>query len=240
MDRRESLKALFLGGVGASLFMSSCVTEKETPVMEGDVIEPSEGYGRTPDEASRDEALFSQTFFTKEEMVSISLMADIILPEDEESISATEAGVPEFIEFIVKDMPEHQLPMRGGLMWLKRESNRKYGLDFSELSSGERLEIVDRIAYPAEAEKNTPGPVFFEKIRQLVITGYFTSEPGIKYLGYMGNQANVWDGVPQHVLDKHGVRYDERMLAIAMDPATRAEVMDWNTYEFEQEEQLKS
>ncbi len=239
MDRRESLKALVLGGVGVSLFMNSCVTDKEAPVMEGDVIEPAEGYGRTPEEAARDEALYSQSFFTPQEMVTISILADIILPEDEESVSATQAGVPEFIEFIVKDMPEHQLPMRGGLMWLKRESNRLYGGDFSEITSKQRLEIVDRMAYPREAEKDTPGPVFFEKIRQLVITGYFTSEPGVKYLGYKGNQANVWDGVPQHVLDKHGVRYDQRMLAIAMDPATRAEVMDWDQYEFEQEDQLK-
>ena len=235
MDRRESLRTLFVGGVGVSLFLNSCITDKEVPVMEGDVIEPGEGYGRTPEEAARDEALNSQTFFTKDEMQSIVILSDIILPADEESVSATQAGVPDFIEFIVKDIPEHQLPMRGGLMWLNRESNRRFASGFNALSDSQRLEIVYSIANPATYEENSPGPVFFQRIRNLVVTGYFTSEPGVKYLGYMGNQANVWDGVPQHVLDRHGVAYDERMLSIAMDPRTRAEVMNWDDYEFEQE-----
>lgn len=239
MDRRESLKTLFVGGVGVSLFLNSCITEKEAPIMEGDVIEPGEGYGRTPEEEARDEALNSQTFFTQEEMESIIILSDIILPADEESVSATQAGVPEFIEFIVKDIPEHQLPMRGGLMWLKRESNQRFGKSFNDLSPARRLEIIDSIAYPKDFEKNSPGAVFFNRIQNLVVTGYFTSEPGVKFLDYMGNQANVWDGVPQHVLDKHEVHYDKRMLEIALDPKTRAEVMNWDDYQFEEEASIK-
>jgi len=50
MDRRESLKTLVLGGVGSSLFLSSCVSDKESPIAEGDVIEERDGYGRTPAE----------------------------------------------------------------------------------------------------------------------------------------------------------------------------------------------
>lgn len=231
MDRRESLKTLFVGGVGVSLFLNSCITDKPAPVLEGDVIEPAEGYGRTPEEEARDKRLNSETFFTPEEMESITILSDIIMPQDQEAVSATEAGVPEFIEFIVKDMPEHQLPLRGGLMWLKRESNKRFGQSFNTASESQRLEIIDSIAYPKDFERKSSGPVFFNRIRNLVVTGYFTSEPGVKYLGYMGNQANVWDGVPQDVLDKHGVSYDQRMLDIALDPKTRAEVMNWDDYQ---------
>lgn len=93
-------------------------------------------------------------------MVTISLLADIIMPEDEESVSATEAGVPEFIEFIVKDIPEHQIPMRGGLMWINRESNKRFETPFNEIPKENQMEIIDSMAYPRAFEENSPGPVF--------------------------------------------------------------------------------
>ncbi len=231
MDRRESLKTLIMGGMASSLFLSSCINDKESPIEEGDIIEEKEGYGRTPAEEERDEALYSERFFTEEEMATIAALADIIIPEDEESVSATEAGVLEFIEFIVKDIPEHQLPMRGGLMWINRESNKRFDGPFEKISKDNQLKIVDQIAYPQDFEKKSSGPTFFKRIKDLVVTGYFTSEPGFKYLDYRGNTPNVWDGVPKHVLERHGMKYDEDFLKVAMDPATRHEVMDWDNYE---------
>lgn len=231
MNRRESLKTIFLGGVGTSLFLSSCISDKEIPVQEGDVIEENPGYGRTPAEEKRDDELFSKTFFSEEEMAVIIILADIIIPEDEESVSATEAGVPDFIEFIVKDIPSHQLPLRGGLMWLNRECFHRFGKSFNEMAEMDRMEIIEEIAYPEDFEKNAAGPVFFRKIRDLVVTGYFTSEPGVKYLDYRGNTPNVWDGVPPHILEKHGLKYEEDFLKVALDPNSRNEVMTWDQYE---------
>jgi len=231
MDRRESLKTLVMGGMASSLFLSSCVTDKESPVEEGDVIEENEGYGRTPAEEERDEELHSKTFFSEEEMATIAILSDIIIPEDDDSVAATETGVPEFIEFIVKDMPEHQIPIRGGLMWLKRESNKRFDKSFTEISEENQLEIIDHIAYPKDFEKDSPGPIFFRNVKDLVVTGYFTSEPGFKYLDYRGNTPNVWDGVPAHILEKHGMEYDQDFLKIAMDPTNRNEVMNWDNYE---------
>lgn len=231
MDRRESLKTLFLGGVGTSLFLSSCINDKKSPIQEGDIIEESVGYGRTPAEEKRDEELYSKTFFSEEEMISIAILADIIIPEDEESVSATEAGVPEFIEFIVKDIPVHQTPMRGGLMWLNRESSKRFGAPFNDISEENRMQIIENIAYPEDFAKTTPGPVFFKYIRDLVVTGYFTSEPGFKYLDYRGNTPNVWDGVPPHILEKHGLKYEEDFLKVALDPNSRNEVMTWDQNE---------
>lgn len=231
MDRRDSLKTIFLGGVGSSLLLSSCITDKEYPIEAGDSIEEKKDYGRTPVEEQRDEELFSKTFFSKEEMITITTLADVIIPEDEESISATAAEVPAFIEFIVKDLPVHQIPMRGGLAWLNRESNKRFDQTFNELIQENQMEIIDSIAYPEDFEKNTPGPVFFRNIRDLVVTGYFTSEPGLKFLDYRGNIPNVWDGVPPHILEKHGLKYDEDFLKVALDPNSRHEVMTWDDNE---------
>lgn len=231
MDRRESLKTIILGGVASGFFISSCNNDKKLPIEEGDVIEKKIGYGRTPGEQLRDEKLYSEQFFSEQELAQISLISDIIIPADEDSVSASEAGVPEFIEFIAKDLPEHQLPMRGGLMWLNRESNLNYNLDFINLDDKQRLEIIDRIAYPTEFEKNFAGPIFFQKIKNLVITGYFTSEPGIQFLEYKGNIPNVWDGVPSHILKKFGLEYDQKTLKTAMDVSNRNEIMNWDDYE---------
>lgn len=231
MDRRESLKTMFLGGVGTSLFLSSCINDKELPIAPGDIIEEREGYGRTPAEEERDKELHSKTFFSEEEMATIAILADIIIPEDEESISATAAGVPAFIEFIVKDLPRHQIPMRGGIMWINRESNKRFEAPFNKIAQEDQMKIIDAIAYPLDFEKNSPGAVFFRNIRDLVVTGYFTSEPGLKYLDYRGNTPNVWDGVPPHILKEHGMQYDEDFLKVALDPNSRSDVMDWNNYE---------
>ncbi|PRX43174.1 Gluconate 2-dehydrogenase subunit 3 [Salegentibacter salegens] len=220
-----------MGGMASSLFLGSCITDKEAPIEEGDIIEEKEGYGRTPAEEERDEEIYSKEFFSKEEMATIIILADIIVPEDEESVSASEAGVPEFIEFIVKDIPGHQLPMRGGLLWINRESSKRFDAAFNEISEENQMEIINHMAYPKDFEKNSQGSIFFRNFRDLVVTGYFTSEPGFKYLDYRGNTPNVWDGVPSHILEKHGMKYDEDLLKVAMDPETRNEVMDWNKYE---------
>jgi len=160
----------------------------------------------------------------------ITVLSDIIIPEDEDSVSASATGVPAFIEFMVKDIPTLQLPLRGGLMWLNRESHKRFDKGFTAISEAQQLQIIDTIAYPEEHLKNSPGPVFFEAIKKLVITGFFTSKEGIAYLDYQGNRPNVWDGIPEEVLQKHGMQYDEKILKVAMNPETRHEVMNWDDY----------
>lgn len=228
MDRRESLKTMVLGTLASGIMLNSCVSDKESPIEEGDVVKEIEGYGRTPDEALRDAELYSQSFFTEEEMETISALSDIIIPGDEESGSATEAEVPDFIEFIVKDMPSHQLPIRGGLMWLNREANSRYGTYFHKCTKGEQLDIVDDIAYPQNPGGNySQGILFFNRFKDLVVTGYFTSKAGIEYIGYVGNQPNTWDGVPDRVLNNHGLAYDEKTLRVSLKSEERNEIMKW-------------
>ena len=211
MKRRESLKTLALGAISATALplLDACSPEKkaEPKPTTGSTID------RHPYEKARDEKLMSEKFFDEHEMATIAVLADIIIPKDETSGSATEAGVPAFIEFIVKDMPRHQLPMRGGLKWLDVQCMKRHNKAFIDCASSEQLAIVDEIAYPALAKPEMKqGVAFFNLMRDLTATGFFTSEIGLKDLGYAGNKPNRWDGVPQEVLDQYGVKYDEKML----------------------------
>ena len=211
MKRRESIKALALGAISATALplLDACSPEKkpEAKAVPGSTID------RHPFEKARDEKLMSEKFFDDHEMATIAVLADVIIPKDETSGSATDAGVPAFIEFIVKDMPRYQLPMRGGLKWLDVQCLKRYNKSFVDCSSADQIAMVDEIAYPALAKPEMKqGVAFFNTMRDLTATGFFTSEIGLKDLGYAGNKPNRWDGVPQDVLDQYGVKYDEKML----------------------------
>ncbi len=210
MDRRKYLKTLAVGSLGATALLNqSCETPKtKTPEL------PTFTIDRTPDELLREQKLLSETFFDEHEMKTIRLLADIIIPKDETSGSATDAKVPEFIEFIVKDMPRHQIPMRGGLKWLDLQCLKRYNTDFASCNAAQQIEMIDEIAYPEKAKPElAQGVAFFNLMRDLTACGFFTSEIGIKDLGYMGNRPNQWDGVPAEVLEQYGMKYDERTLA---------------------------
>ncbi|TRZ82419.1 MAG: gluconate 2-dehydrogenase subunit 3 family protein [Sediminibacterium sp.] len=207
MDRRKSIKAMILGTVSTAVLVEAC-KNSATTVAEVDMDD------RMQEEKDYLVKVKAQpNFFNEHEMATITLLADIIIPKDAVSGSATDAKVPEFIEFIVKDMPDHQVPMRGGLKWLDLHSYKKHSKAFTECSSKEQIGIVDEIAYPKKAAPAlAQGVSFFNKIRDLVTTGFYTAEIGVKDLGYMGNVPNLWVGVPDDVLKHHGFAYTEKEL----------------------------
>lgn len=213
MDRRKYLKTLALGTAGtlsAPALLESCSPAEKNA---GATI-PGPTIDRTPEELAHYNKLMSERFFDEHEMKTISILADIIIPKDENSGSATDAKVPDFIEFIAKDMPHHQIPLRGGIKWLDLQCMRRHGKAFADCGSAEQMEIVDEIAFPEQAKPEMKqGVAFFNRMRDLTACGFFTSEIGIKDLGYAGNRPNQWDGVPQDVLDQYGKKYDERTLA---------------------------
>ena len=146
-------------------------------------------------------------------MATIGILADIIIPKDGVSGSATDAGVPAFIEFIVKDMPSHQVPMKGGLRWLDMQCLKQFEKTFKDCSAEERIQMVDKIAYPAKASAEMKqGVAFFNLMRNLTATGFYTSEIGVKDIGYQGNQPTQWNGVPQDVLAQYKLSYTEKEL----------------------------
>ena len=213
MDRRKSIKALLIGTAAGSVIMDSCnpADKKEVAVVKDAAT--SDQADRTREEITHNKKLNEETFFTKEEMATIVILADIIIPKDEVSGSATDAKVPDFIEFIAKDMPDHQTPMRGGLRWLQMESLKRFEKSFNEISEKQRIEIVDDIAYPNKVKPGMKqGVAFFTLMRNLTSTGFYTSEIGVKDIGYKGNVPNQWNGVPDDVLKQYNVAYTEKEL----------------------------
>ena len=179
--------------------------EKETIVS---------GLNRMKEEIAFEKKIEAEpAFFTTAEMATITLLGDIIIPRDEVSGSASDAKVPDFFEFIVKDMPEHQTPLRGGLRWLDMQCLNRYGKAFNECSNTQQMEMVDEIAWPKKAKPEMlQGVAFFNLMRNLTATGFYTSEIGVKDVGYIGNVPNQWNGVPEDVLKQYNLAYSEKEL----------------------------
>jgi hypothetical protein len=228
MDRRKSLKAIAVGTLSAGLLLDACKTDNKKEAAAKN-SEPSNEFtlDRAEEEKEREKEITSKTFFTPHEMSTITVLADIIIPRDEISGSASDAKVPEFIEYIVKDKPEHQVPMRGGLRWLDVESLKRFNKAFIDCDQTQQLNIVDDIAYPEITYKENgklvtkgkkakpgmgPGITFFSLMRDLTTSGFYTSEIGVKDVGYAGNTPNKWNGVPDDVLKQYGLAYSEKEL----------------------------
>lgn len=205
MNRRDSLKALGLIAAGSAAVIStnSCDNNNKTKSVENAAGEKLPGVQDF--EHERTQQLYKEQYFNEHEMATIAVLADIIIPKDDTSPSATEVGVPDFIEFIVKDIPSHKLPMRGGLKWLDVYAQKKFGKVFIEIADENKISIIDEIAYPSKAKPEvSQGVSFFNLMRDLTSSGYLTTKEGLQFLGYEGNRPGVWTGVPEDVLKEHG------------------------------------
>jgi len=227
MDRRESLKALAVGSLSVGALLTGCDDKKATEAEKKGAA-GAEAYGRTPEEKERDARLMAEQFFTDGEMKTITVLTAIIIPADDRSGSAVDAGVPDFIEFIVKDQPRYQLPLRGGLRWLDVHCLKQYNKTFVECNTAQQTAVIDQIAYPEKATPETSqGVSFFNLMRNLTATGFFTSKIGIKDLGYVGNTPNEWNGVPDDVLQQYGLAYDAKTLEQCLKIEDRGKLMTW-------------
>ena len=201
MKRRDTLKAISLAGFGLAVEP----VEAAVPAPPDKKVPLKVPGGRQPFEAERDAKLMAETFFTPHELQTVTVLSDIIIPADARSGSASQAGVPAFIEFIMKDQPRNQTPMRGGIRWLDNKCVSKYGKQFVQCTKAQQLEMIDKIAYPEQATADMKqGVAFFCMMRSLTATGFFTSKIGINDLGYVGNTPNDWQGPPPDVLKQYG------------------------------------
>ena len=205
MNRRESLKAISIGTLSAGVLLGACKPDNKEDKSVKPPEKNTEG-DRLPVEIDRDKKLNAEKFFTDHEMVTITVLANIIIPKDDRSGSASDAEVPDFIEFIAKDMPDHQVPLRGGLRWLDLHCLKTYGNAFVDCKPDLQIKTVDQIAYPDTAKPEMKqGVAFFSRLRDLVATGFFTSKMGIEDLGYVGNVPNKWEGVPADIIKQYGL-----------------------------------
>ena len=153
---------------------------------------------------------FVPKFFTATEYRLVSVLADIVIPKDERSGGATDAGVPEFMDFMMIDQPARQVAMRGGLAWLDVECQRRYDKIFLNCTDAERTAVLDDIAWPATAKPDfAHGVAFFTNFRDLTASGFWTTRMGIDDLQYIGNRSVArWNGCPPEALKKLGVSYE--------------------------------
>jgi hypothetical protein len=154
-------------------------------------------------------APFTPKFFSQHEYDTIRVLADLIIPRDDRSGSATDAGVPEFMDFIVGDQPARQTAIRGGLAWLDRECVIRFDKPFVACAAAEQSAVLDDIAWPERARPEfAPGVAFFNSFRDLTAAGFYTSKMGIDDLQYKGNTyVRTWNGCPDEACKKLGVSY---------------------------------
>lgn len=148
------------------------------------------------------------SFFTPHEWETVRLLSDLIIPRDERSGSATDAGVPEFMDYVMVEWPDNQVPMRGGLAWLDRECRARYGQPFVGCAEAERTAMLDAIAWPKRAKPELSQAVaWFNSFRDFVASGFYSSKMGVEDLKYIGNTfVPAWNGCPPEVTNKLGVR----------------------------------
>ena len=173
--------------------------------------------GTTPDvieraiqgaqQAQQQQTPYKPKFFSAHEWRTLRVLVDLIIPRDERSGSATDAAVPEFMDFIMIDRPSMQGQMRGGLRWLDNESFDRYGKRYVEATTPQRTAILDDIAWPRKARPEmSQGVAFFNYIRDLTAGGFFSSRMGVQDIGYQGNRMLAqWDGCPKEAMDRLGV-----------------------------------
>lgn len=208
MKRRDTLKALSLGTITATVAGAEAHADVPKKPVSPPLLSDFKN-GKSAVERAYDAKLAAEPFFSAAEMQTINVLANFIIPADGKFGGAIEAKVPDFIAFIVKDMPQHQTPMRGGLVWLDNQCVKQFGKKFVACSKDQQIKMLDQIAYPQQAAPEmSQGVSFFNLMRNLTATGYFTTEIGFKYLGYVGNRPNAWDGVPAEVLKKYNLSYE--------------------------------
>ncbi len=148
-------------------------------------------------------------YFHADEWKQMRVMVDMIIPKDEHSGSATDAGVPEFMDFICVEYPNYQAWVRDALRWFDALAYDTYHKSFVNCSDAERREMFDQVAWPAKAKPEARvGVQYFNQLRDFTASGFYSSQMGVKDIGYMGNMAVAeWRGCPKPALDHLGVKY---------------------------------
>jgi hypothetical protein len=216
IKRRDMLKVLGAAPAAALVTIRSAQAEP-MPAMPGMPAATQAAPAAGP---------YKLQYLTEHEYKTVAVLSDWIIPADEKSGSATQAGVPEFIDDWLefkKTVPSMSQDgerysystlaeeIRGGLTWLDIECNRQFGNDFVDCSKAQQQQMLDRIAYPKRAARHdATGVRFFNHLRDLVVGGFFSSKMGVQDLQYMGNtMVAEWKGCPDNVLAHLNISYND-------------------------------
>jgi hypothetical protein len=196
MDRREAVKALALLPFAFKWDLTAPQIERASAVFQAPAAAP-----------------YVPKFFTAHEWQTASMLADYISPRDERSGSATDAKVPEYMDWLMADKESSEnsrTAMRGGLAWLDLEASERFGTTFVKATDAQRRQILDDVAWPAKAKPGmSQGVAFFNRFRDLTASGFFSSEMGYRDVKFVGNVAlPEWNGCPTEAMQKLGVSHD--------------------------------
>jgi len=196
MKRREAVGALAMATLTAAF--------KWTPA-------DAQRAATLASEAIATKTPFAPAFFTPHEWDTVRVLADLVIPKDERSGSATDAGVPEYMDFMMTDRPDGQTPMRGGLAWLDNECSERFSKTFVAATPPEQTAVLDDIAWPKKARAQmSQGVAFFNMFRDMTASGFWSSKIGVTDLDYQGNTfVTEWKGCPPAALQKLGVQYED-------------------------------
>ena len=189
ISRRDVLRTLAVGVAGGSVLQ---VIPLEAAELAHQLVHK--------EKAAAPAGKYTPKYFTAKQYEAILSLCDAIIPKDDKSAGALEAGAPEFIDLLTSENDEYQLALGGGLMWLDTHCIDQYGKVFLECTPEQRSEILDLIAFRKNAKKDpglSQGVAFFAFLRNMTCDGYYTSKIGIQDLQYIGNVTrNEWPGCP--------------------------------------------
>ena len=178
ISRRDILRTLAVGAAGSVLQ----VIPAEAAAYIHDIVQK--------EKAASPAGKYTPKYFSASQYVLLVALCDMIIPKDEKSGGAVEAGAPEFIDLLTSENEKYQLKLGGGLSWLDNFCTDRYGKVFLDCTPEQKKEVLDLIAFRKNAKQDPsfgPGVSFFSFLRNLTCDGYYTSKIGIADLGYIGN-----------------------------------------------------
>ena len=195
ISRRDVLK--FLAAAPLAEFAVSALDIDHASTMAHDALVELRQRGQT----------YRPQNFSAEEWRTVRVLVDMIIPRDARSGSATDAGVPEFMDFTLGDRESMRKGVHDGLAWLDGESQKRFGKTFVAATVTERKAILDDIAWPKKAAPEMQDGVrFFTRFRDFTASGFWSSKMGVQDLGYIGNTPQAtWKGCPPAALRKLGL-----------------------------------
>jgi gluconate 2-dehydrogenase gamma chain len=179
VSRRDILKTLAVGAAGGSVLQM-------IPLEAAEYVHQAVQKEKAASAAGK----YAPKYFSAHQYETLKSLCDTIIPKDDHSGGAVEAGAPEFIDLLTSENEDYQLKLGGGLMWLDSFCADRYEKPYLDCTPEQRTEVLDLIAYRKNAKLNPgldQGVAFFAFLRQMTASGFYTSKIGIADLQYIGN-----------------------------------------------------
>jgi gluconate 2-dehydrogenase gamma chain len=181
ISRRDVLRNLAIGAAGGSVLH---MIPAQAAEMAHEIIQK--------EKASSLAGNYAPKYFSARQFQTLLFLCDSIIPKDDVSGGAIEAGAPEFIDLLTSENEDYQAHLGGGLMWLDNCCTDRYEHPFLDCTPAQQKEILDLLAYRKNVKSDptlSQGIAFFSRLRDMTCTGFYTSKIGIADLQYIGNTA---------------------------------------------------